>query len=213
MSVVDRQYGWSVAAAGFARMWRGSVPFLTVSVVNAIIQASLVGLPLFWLAWGMSAAVLLITFALMAHIADRSVYRRSRVGDLRGARLTVFAVWVAGWTIVINVGLAFYFWPGLLLLALTPFIPVAAAAGVGNPLGANFAAIRSRPVRYLLTLALSFLVILAVWLAAALNAFFIRGWIASFSSWLIIGLVAACLLTSWAALYRSTPPGVLQDDA
>ncbi len=189
-------------------MWRGFLPFVAVTVVNALVQASLLSLPVFWLAWGMSAAVLLIAFALMAHIADRSVVGRSGIGDLRGARLPVFAVWIAGWTILVNVGLAFYFWPGVLLLALTPFIPVAAAAGAGNPLGANFVAIRARPGRYLLTLAVSAIVIVVMWLLAALNVFFIRGWIASFSSWLIVGLVAAWLLTAWAALFRSTPAGV-----
>ena len=75
---------------------------------------------------------------------------------------------------MITVGLGFYFWPGIMLLALTPFVPVAAAAGAANPLRANFAAIRSRPVRYVLTVFVSLLVILVVWLLAGLNAFFIR---------------------------------------
>ncbi len=206
MSAVDKQYGWTVTGTGFARMWRGFLPFFVVTVVNAVVQASLLSLPALWLAWGVSAAVLLVAFALMAHIADRSVMQRSGLGDLRGARLAHFATWVIGWIVVITVGLAFYFWPGIVLLALTPFVPVAAAAGAANPLRANFAAIRSRPIRYALTVLVSLLVILVVWLLAGLNAFFIRGWIASFTSWLIVGFVAAWLLTAWSALFRSAGP-------
>jgi hypothetical protein len=206
MSAVDKQYGWTVTGTGLAKMWRGFLPFLVVSVVNAVVQASLLSLPVLWLAWGVSAAVLLVGFALMTHIADRSVVQRSGLGDLRGVRLAHFATWVIGWTVVITVGLGFYFWPGIMLLALTPFVPVAAAAGAANPLRANFAAIRSRPVRYVLTVFVSLLVILVVWLLAGLNAFFIRGWIASFTSWLIVGFVAAWLLTAWSALFRSAGP-------
>ena len=144
----------------------------------------------------------------MAHIAVRSVDERSGLGDLRGTRFGLFALWVVGWTVVVTVGLGFYFWPGVLVLALTPFLPVAAAAGVRNPLGANFAAIRSRPVRYLVTVAITLAVLLVMWLASALNAFFVRGWVASFTTWLVIGFVAAWLLTAWAALFRSTDAGV-----
>ena len=207
MSVAEKQYGWTVLGTGFAKMWRGFLPFVVVAVVNALVQASLLWLSPFWLALGISAAVLLIAFALTAHIADRSVTRRSGIGDLRGTELARFALWVIGWTVVISIGLAFYFWPGVLLLALTPFVPAAAAAGARNPLGANFGAIRARPFRYLLTMLISLLVILVVWLLSGLNMFFVTGWVASFTSWLIIGFVAAWLLTAWSSLLRSTPAG------
>ncbi|MEZ5185077.1 MAG: hypothetical protein R2720_04980 [Candidatus Nanopelagicales bacterium] len=209
MTTVEKQYRWTVAGTGFWKMWRGFLPFLVVSLVNAVVQASLLLLPVFWLALGISAAVLLVAFALMAHIAINSVSRRSGIGDLQGADLGRFALWVVGWTVVVSVGLAFYFWPGVLILAITPFIPVAAAAGLPNPLGANFSAIGARPFRYVLTTLLSLVVILVVWLISGLNAFFVRGWVASFTSWLILGLVAAWLLTAWASLFRSTPAGVV----
>ncbi|MCU0277808.1 MAG: hypothetical protein MUE31_02835 [Candidatus Nanopelagicales bacterium] len=207
MSVAEKQYGWTVLGTGLVRMWRGFLPFIVVSLLNALVQASLRELSPLWLAVGISAALLLLAFALMAHIAVRSVDERSGLGDLRGTRFALFALWVVGWTVVITIGLALYFWPGVLLLALTPFVPVAAAAGVRNPLGANFAAIRSRPVRYLVTVAITLLVLLVMWLISALNAFFVRGWVASFTTWLVIGLVAAWLLTAWAALFRSTEVG------
>ena len=172
-----------------------------------LVQASLLSLSPFWLALGISAAVLLISFALTAHIAYRSVSQRSGVGDLTEADLARFALWVVGWTLVVSTGLAFYFWPGVILLALTAFIPVAAAAGAGNPLTANFAAIRERPFRWVLTVGVSLVVILIVWLLSGLNAFFIGGWVASFTTWLLIGFVAAWLLTAWSALFRSTAAG------
>lgn len=207
MSVADKQYGWTVLGTGLWRMWRGFLPFVVVALVNALVQASLLSLSPFWLALGISAAVLLISFALTAHIAYRSVSQRSGVGDLTEADLARFALWVVGWTVVVSAGLAFYFWPGVILLALTAFIPVAAAAGAGNPLTANFAAIRERPFRWVLTVGVSLVVILIVWLLSGLNAFFIRGWVASFTTWLLIGFVAAWLLTAWSALFRSTAAG------
>jgi len=207
MSVADKQYGWTVLGTGLWRMWRGFLPFVVVALVNALVQASLLSLSPFWLALGISAAVLLISFALTAHVAYRSVSQRSGVGDLTEADLARFALWVVGWTVVVSAGLAFYFWPGVILLALTAFIPVAAAAGAGNPLTANFAAIRERPFRWVLTVGVSLVVILIVWLLSGLNAFFIRGWVASFTTWLLIGFVAAWLLTAWSALFRSTVAG------
>lgn len=203
-SAVVRQYGWSVLGTGLRRMWRGFLPLLVVAVVNALVQASVPPLP-FWLALGVSAAVLVCAFAFTAHIAYRSVAEHSRVADLLSADLGRFSLWIVAWTVVISAGLALYFWPGVFLLAITPFVPVAAAAGVRNPLGANFAAIRARPGRWLITVVISLLVILVAWLLSALNAFFVQGWVAAFTTWLVIGFVAAWLLTAWSALLRSTP--------
>lgn len=210
MSAIEKQYGFSVLVTGFARMWRGFLPFIAVTVVNAVVQASLLGLSWGWLALGISAAVLLIAFGLTAHIAVRSVSGGSALTDLSTADLRWFSAWIIGWTIVVNLGLMFYWYPGVVLLALTPFLPVAAAAGSRNPIGANFQAIRARPLRWLVTVLITLAVILVVWLLTALNAFFIRGWLAAFSSWVLIGLVAAWLLTAWAALYLST---IDNDDA
>ena len=211
MSTVDKQYGWSVLATGFARMWRGFLPLFVVALVNGAVQASLLALSPFWLALGISAAVLLIAFALTAHLAVRSVSGRSGLPDLAGVELGRFSVWVVGWTVVVTLGLMFFFWPGVVLLAGTPFVPVAAAAGVSNPLAANFAAIRARPVRWLVTVLITLLVILVVWLVSGLLAFFVQGWIAAFAAWLVIGFVAAWLLTAWAALFTSTSAGTVQE--
>jgi hypothetical protein len=183
------------------------VPFVAVAVVNAVVQATLLSLSPFWLAVGISAAVLMIAFALTTHIAVRSVSGRSGVRDLVGVDLLRFSLWVVGWTVVVSAGLAMYFGPGVVLLALTPFVPVAAGAGARNPLASNVRAIRARPVRWLVTVLITLVVILVVWLASGLAAFFIGGWVAAFGTWLLIGAAAAWLLTAWAALYLSTPPG------
>lgn len=200
-----KEYGVSVLGTGFARMWRGFLPFVAVALVNAAVQASLLQLSPFWLALGISAAVLLIAFALVTHIATRSVSQRSGLADLAGADLLRFSLWVVGWTVVVSIGLAFYFWPGVVVFALTPFIPVAAAAGARNPLAANFAAVRARPVRWLVTVLITLVVILVVWLLVALTSFFVGGWVAAFGAWLVIGFAAAWLLTAWSALYLSAP--------
>lgn len=199
----SKQYGFSVLVSGFARMWRGVLPALLVVLINAVVQASVLGLAWWWLAIGISAAVLLISFALVAHIAVRSVTQKSGLVDLPDTDLPRFSLWVVGWTVAVNLGLMVYWYPGLVVLALTPFLPVAAAAGARNPVAANFAAIRARPVRWLVTVLISLAVILVVWLLTALNSFFVQGWLAAFSSWVLIGFVATWLLTAWAVLYRS----------
>jgi hypothetical protein len=204
VSTIEKQYGWTVLGTGFARMWRSVLPAILVSLVNAVVQASLLSLSPFWLALGISAAVLLIAFALLAHLAVRNVRQRSGVADLTSVDLLRFSIWVVGWTVLVTVGLALYFWPGVVLLALTPFVPVAAAAGARNAVAANFKAIGDRPVRWLVTVVLTLLVIAVVWLASGLAAFFVGGWIAAFATWLVIGFVAAWLLTAWAALFLST---------
>jgi hypothetical protein len=204
MSTVEKQYGWTVLGTGFVRMWRGFLPFVLVTVVNAAVQATLLMVSPWWLAVGASAAVLLISFALTTHIAVRSVESGSGLRDLVGVDLLRFSLWVVGWTLVITLGLMFYFWPGIVLLALTPFVPVAAGAGTRNPLAANFRAIRARPFRWLVTTLITLVVILVVWLVSGLTAFFVGGWIAAFATWLVIGVAAAWLLTAWAALFLST---------
>jgi hypothetical protein len=204
VSAIEKQYGWTVLGTGFARMWRSALPAILVSLVNAVVQASTLALSPFWLALGISAAVLLISFALLAHLAVRNVRQRSAVADLTSVDLLRFSIWVVLWTVLVTVGLALYFWPGVILLALTPFVPVAAAAGAGNALGANFRAIADRPVRWLVTVVVTLLVIAVVWLTSGLAAFFVGGWVAAFATWLVIGFVAAWLLTAWAALFLST---------
>lgn len=199
-----QQYGVSVLATGFVRMWRGFLPFVLVALVNALVQASLLYLTPFWLALGISAAVLLVCFALTTQIAVRSVTQRSGMADLVGGDLVRFSLWVVGWTLVVSAGLALYFWPGVVLLALTPFLPIAAVTGARNPLAANFGAIRSHPFRWLVTVLITLVVVAVVWLASGLAAFFVGGWVAAFATWLVIGFVAAWLLTAWSALYLST---------
>lgn len=203
MSAVAKQYGVSVLLTGLVRMWRGFVPLLLVVLVNAVLQASVLGLGWWWLAIGISAAVLLISFAMVTHLAVRSVTQRSGVSDLPQTDLLRFSVWVIGWTVVVNLGLMVSFWPGVGILALTPFLPVAAAAGARNPVAANFSAIRARPWRWLFTVFITLAVIGVLWLLSALNAFFVQGWVAAFSAWVVIGFVAAWLLTAWAALFAS----------
>lgn len=169
---------------------------LGVIVLNAVIQASLLELPWWWVSVGLSAAVLLVSFAVAAHLAVHSL---ADVDVLR------FGVWITGWTLAVSLGLMFYFWPGIVLLAVTPMVPVAVAAGAHSPLAANFAAIRDRPGKWLLTLVVTLVVIAVVWLASALIAFFVQGWIAAFASWLLVGAVAAWLLRAWAGCFRITP--------
>lgn len=210
MSLAQKEYGWTVAGSGFWKMWRGFLPFVLVSVVNALVQAGLLLLSgsLDWLAIMLSAAVLLLSFAAMTQIALISVRERSGLSAVRARHLARFSLWVVLWAAVILIGWSFYTVPGILILVATPFVPVAAAAGRDNPLSSNFSALRTRPWRSLSLAVTTLLVGLITSLLAALNAFFIRGFVASFSSWLMIGFVAAWLLTAWASLYRSTPAGL-----
>jgi hypothetical protein len=194
-------------------MWRGWAVILPVVVLNAVLQAFLIvpdptpGLNALAIIIGvLSALVFLGAYALIAATAlkvpDGRVGWSTAFGVVRpnAARYAISALALA---IVVAIGLALYTVPGLVVVALTPFLLLTALDGQRNPLASNFATIGRRFWRWLVTIAITGLVVVIGWLMAGLFTFFIRGSLASFAVWLVGGLVIAWFTTAWALIYRS----------
>jgi hypothetical protein len=206
-------YKVSALAFGFVRVWRGWSVVIPVVILNALLQALLIwpdptpGLnALAILLALLSALVFLVAYALVVatalHVPDGPVGWRQAANVVRqhAGRYTITAV-VLG--VVIAIGLALYTVPGIIVVALTPFLLIAVLDGQRNPLASNVATIGRRFWRWLVTIVITGLVVLIGWLLAGLFAFFMRGLLASFVVWLVAGLIVAWFTTAWALIYRS----------
>ena len=190
---------------------------LPVVVLNAAVQALLVlpdpipGQSSYAGALAVvSFVALLVTAALLAASALESVLGAVRWGAV-AARARRSAAWFALsfvlWVAVAAVGIALGTWPGLLWLAVTPYLLVAASDGRRNAVAADLRAVAARPVRWLVTTALVGVVAGVAWLLGAVTGFFVDGAAGSAITWCWFGLLAAWFLATWAAVYRSTPAG------
>lgn len=214
---VARHYGWSVLVAGLRGLVRGWRVVVPVVLLNAAVQALLVWPnPVPGQSWtaGVLAALsflaLLVTAALLTASALESVLGPVHWGAvLTRARRSAgrFALWTAVWVAVGAVGLMLWTWPGLLWLALTPYLLLAASDGRRNALGADLRAIAARPGRWLLTTVLLVVVCSLAWFAAVAAGFFGGPVLDAALTWFWLGLLGSWFLAAWAALYRSTPVG------
>lgn len=214
-------YRFSALLTGLGRMWRGFVPAIIVIVVNAVVQALLtwwnpqVSLSVAYVvALVISVTVLIVWFAVLSRTALGAVTARVSVPDaMAGARAVVgrFAGWVVLQWLLVLIGFLLLPGLGIVIGILTAFVPLAAADGARNPLKANFAAIKDRWGRWLLTSVIVVLLAVILLLLSAVNVFFIHGLMASLIFWLVFGLVALWLLTAYAAIYRSTRVGAAKE--
>lgn len=225
---LPREYHFSVLVTGFARMWRGAAPAIIVVLANAIIQALLVlpdpvigegGIWVYVLA-AASGIVIVVAAALITAIALQSVHGKVSINDaisLATKNFWLFAAWLVGLWIVATVGYLIFTIPGMIILAVTPFVTVAAIDGQGNALMADLKALSARPIRWAVTIIITGGIIgFILWLMSAIMTFFITGAVSAFIIVTIIGWFGWWLQTSWACLYRSTPVGVTdapQEDA
>jgi hypothetical protein len=217
-----KEYGFSALLTGFARMWRGFVPAIIAIVGNAVVQAVLtfwnpqVGLSVaFIIAAVISIAVLIVWLAVLSRTALGAVTGRVSVGHaISGVRpvLGRFALWTALQWLLILVGFLLLPLLGLLIGLVTVFVPLAAADGESNPLGANFKALKDRWGRWLVTSVILLVLLVILLLLSAVNVFFITGFAASLIFWLVFGFIALWLLTAYAAIYRSTRVGRATQD-
>ncbi|MEZ5116582.1 MAG: hypothetical protein R2737_09975 [Candidatus Nanopelagicales bacterium] len=214
---VERRYGFSVLLSGFARMVRAWRPVLVAVVLNTVVQALLTwpdltpGLSLwFLLASAVSFAAFLLALALQVsaalHAVDGPVSLGAAMATAR-ERLGWFSLHAVLLLVAVMIGLMLYTVPGLVVIALTPFVLLAAMDGRRNVVATNFHAMGFRFGRWLLTTVVLAVVLFVFFLLAALNSFFIGGVIASVIAWLVLGLLSAWLLCAWATVYRSTPAG------
>ena len=212
-----RRYRRSALVAGVRGTWRGRRVVLPAVVLGAVAQALLVlpdPVPGQSSNAGVLAAasfvVLLVSAALLCASALESVDRPVRwAPTLARARRSAlwFTVWFVVWVVVAAVGAALWTWPGLLWLALAPYLLLAASDGRRGAVVADLRALLARPGRWLLTTVLVGAVCGLAWLLGAVTGFFVGGAVGSALTWFWWGLLGAWFLATWAAVYRSTPVG------
>lgn len=206
-------YRVSALASGFVRMWRGWRVIVPVVLVNAALQALIIwpdptpgdGIVPLLLAL-VSAVVFLVAYGLVTatalHAACGAVRWQQALGTLR-SRAARYSSCAVGLAVVAIIGFAMYTIPGLVVLALTPFLLLAALDGRANPIGANFHTIGRRFWRWLVTTLIAGPVVIVGSLLSGLTTFFVRGSMASLLVWIVGGLVVAWFTTAWALIYRS----------
>lgn len=211
-----RLYRWSALATALARMWRGWQVIVPVVVSNAVIQSLLLlgqprpylTLPFVLLAL-VSFAVFTLAFAAVASAvlqASTGPVTVSRVvAQVRARALPLFA-WALAWALIVTLGFALYVIPGLIVLALTPYLLIAVVDGQRNPLLVNLRVIGARWGRWLVTTIVVGVVLAILWLLSNVDGFFVGGPLGALIGWLALGLVASWLTCAWVLVYRSCVP-------
>lgn len=219
----ERLYRASALASGAVRMWRGWRVLVPVVIVNALVQAALVWPYVtyaagWWVAVSalLSAVVFVLAYGLVGVTAlavpRGQVDWATAAAGLR-ARLVPYLGWALAWLVALAIGLALYSVPGLVLLAVTPFLLLSVLDGRGNPLAWNVRVIGRRFWRWLVTIAITGTMLLVADLATGLFTFFTRVPFAALVVWLVGGFVVAWWTTAWALIYRSaTAPDLDEPD-
>ena len=202
---------------GVGRAWAVVIP---VIVVNAVLQAAIIalgvvpGLSLGFIALSALSYVLLVlsfvvvTLALLRAI-DGSLHGATGARAVLAAaphRLGPALAWSLALVVLVIVGLALYVVPGLVVLALFPYLLIAVVDHRGNPLAVNFTTIGKRFGRWLLTIVIMGIGCAVIWFLSTANGFFIAGPLGSLIAWLAFGLIASWFTAAWALVYRAVNP-------
>ena len=218
----EREYGFSALFSALGRMWRGTAPALVAIVLNAIVQSLLVywNAPIgmnfpFIISLVLSFLALVLGLGLLSRTALDSVSGRVGLGQAWAetrAALPTIVLWISVVVLIVTLGALVRPLLAWLLISLLAFVPLAAADGKRNALGAAFKAIGERWGRWLVTLIFVSIISLVLFLLTAVNVLFVKGFPASLIAWLVLGLVAWWFLTAWAEIYRSTKVGGAQSE-
>lgn len=206
-------YRWSVLAAGFARMWRAWAIVIPVVIVNAVVQGLLLlpgvlpylTLPFIVVAL-LSLAVLVLSFTLVATAMLRATTGHVGWADVTtglGRRFLLVLAWAAGLLVVVLIGVSLYVVPGLIVIALTPYLLLAVIDGKRNPIAVNFRTIGARWGRWLITVIVMGILCFVIWFLSVANGFFVTGAPGAIIEWLAIGFIAAWFTCAWSLVYRS----------
>ena len=209
-------YRVSVLAVGFVRMWRAWKIIIPVIIVNAALQALLLlpnVLPYLTVAFVIVSLLSLLILvkaynfvaAAMLQAAVGPVDWRSVYANL-WKRYFVLLAWSVGLLVLVLIGVSLYVVPGLIVIALAPYLLLAVVDGKRNPLAVNFKTIGARWGRWLVTVLIMGVLCFGVWFLSALNGFFITGAPGAFIGWILIGFVASWFTCAWALVYRSVNP-------
>lgn len=194
-------------------MWSQTRIQLPVIALNAIVQALLVlardsntsGALNILLAVLSAAAVILAAGLVLAGLQQmpvKPVSWTTALATLKGHGPR-FAVWTVALVIVAQFAFSWWIWPGLIVLAATPYLLIAALSGERNPLVANFRAIAAHPIRWLV---LSLVVVIfgtLSYLLSAVTVFFVRGFAASALVWFAAGYLVAWVTGAFTLLFKS----------
>lgn len=196
-------------ASNMGAAWLMALPIV---LVNAIIQPLLLAFdpspPLTWWIWPLalvSLGVIIVTLALILAaflLAARGECSWRAVAAQVRSRLLPFAAYATALIIVSVLGLALWVLPGLIILALTPYLLISVMAGEANPVVSNLRAIRARWGRWILLLIVTAIVTGALWVGSGLVAFFVPGAFGAWVLWLAVGLVGTALLQMWCRAWR-----------
>jgi hypothetical protein len=88
-------------------------------------------------------------------------------------------------------------------------VPIAAMASRDNPVRAGLAAIRHRPLAYLLRIVVTIVVAGVLFVLVVLASFFIGGWIATAMTVTVVGLVVWWLTRLWARAFERARAGTI----
>ena len=210
-------YRYSVLITAIGRFFRGFVPFAAVIVFNAIVQMVLVWIfdPLpgwnfsFIFTTIISFVVLLWAFQALNITALAVATGKTSLGEVArsGNNWLAFSLWSVLMYVLVVIGTFIDVWVALAVLAVLPFVPMAAADGQRNPIVTNFKVIGERWLRYVITAIILGALLVFSTLMSAVNGFFIGGNLGSIIVWLFWGVAAAWYLSALALIYRSTNTG------
>ena len=206
-------YRVSVLATGFGRMWRAWTIVIPVIVVNAAVQGLLLlpgvlpylTVPFIVVAL-LSLVVLVLSFTLVATTMLGATTGRVGWADVTtglGRRYLLVLAWAAGLLVVVLIGVSLYVVPGLIVIALTPYLLLAVVDGQRNPIAVNFRTIGARWGRWAITVIVMGVLCFGIWFLSVADGFFVTGAPGAIVGWLAIGLIAAWFTCAWALVYRS----------
>lgn len=214
---VFRKYGHSVMFSAFGVAIRNLPAFGIAILLNAIIQALLVisdPIPSFSFGFLLVAAVsylaMLFNLGWICSVALGAVGQEAGIGAAAARmreRLGPFVGWSVGLSLAAIVGLLLSVFPGIIVVAITPFVLLAVIAGTGSPLAANFRAIKQRFGRCLITAIIQAFILFIVYILAAVNTLLVAGAAAAFIYWIVLGFLLCWFMGAWALIFRNTSAG------
>lgn len=206
-------YRISVLATALVRMWRGWKVLVPVIIGNALVQGVLTWPNLMpYLSVGfilLSAISWLALLASYAVIAATMLQATTGSVDAHEVLRVVRDRWLAllGWSTflfaAVLLGLCLAILPGLIVLAALPYLMLAVVDGQRDPLAVNFHVIRMRWGRWLVTVTALGCICLVLWLASAVDGFFVTGAPGALFGWVLLGLAASWFTAAWALVYRA----------
>jgi hypothetical protein len=207
-------YRWTALGTAVVRMWRAWRVLIPVIIANAVIQSVLLlGQPRpyltvpFVLLAVLSFLVFVLAFCAVASAVLQATTGPVEVAQVMArvrARALPLVGWTLAWALVVTLGFTLYVIPGLIVLALTPFLLIAVVDGQRNPLLVNFRVIGERWGRWLVTVVIVGVLLGVVWLLTNVDGFFVGGALGALIGWLVLGLITAWLTCGWALIYRSS---------